>query len=190
MGKKPRVPEQTVLAEAPSVRKGEVFRATPTGLRRLQTQELRGGGKHNKIDEIPYWRISSVSYEEKVLRRGSHILAIAGMVMVLFGLAMPFALTLSTIQSLLSPLVSSNNLVGARNALLVPDIAMFLAGTLLVATRFPRKIREGWWQVKDLTGDELFGWQVAANAKGVEKFVNLVKQGIAQSQRSSEPGKH
>ncbi len=184
MGKKQHPHEQPALAEAPSLKKDEVFKATKTGLQRLRTQELRGGGTHNKIDEMPYWRISSVDYEEKVLRRGSHILAIAGMVMVLFGLATPFALSLTTIQSLASRLVSSNNLIGFRNALLVPDIAMVLLGVLLVASKFPRKIREGWWQLKDLTGNQLFEWQIAARARGVENFVNVVREGIARSQLS------
>lgn len=184
MGKKPL--EKTVLAEAPSIREGEVFKATPRGLQRLRTQQLRGGGKHHKIDELPYWRISSLSYEEKVLRKGSHLLAMAGIVMALFGLGMPVALSLTTIQSFLATLVSSTELIGIRNALLVPNIAMILAGTFLVGATFPRTRREGWWQLKGLTGNELFGWQVAANARGVKEFINVVKRGIALSELPEE----
>ncbi len=189
MGKNDTFPEHPVLAEAPSVKKGEVFKATKIGLQRHRTQELRDGGKHNRVDDMPYWRVSSVSYEEKVLRRGSRVLAIVGLVMVLFGLGAPVVASLATVQSLISHMVSSSNLIGVRNALLVPDVATVLLGIALVARKFPRKVREGWWQLKDLTGNEMFGWQMTARARGIENFVDVVKQGIALS-RSSESDRY
>ena len=97
-GQKGAVP----LAEAPSVRKDEIFRATSSSLERLQTGKLRSGGQYNRVDELPYSRITSMNFEERVMRRGSKPLAILGIVLLIFGLGVPAVSTLVSMVPLQS----------------------------------------------------------------------------------------
>ncbi len=168
------------LAEASSVRKGEIFRATKTGLTRLQTGELRSGGKYNRTDELPYHRITSMSYEERVMTRGSKPLSIVGVALVMVGLGIP---ALSTLVSMLP--LSGNNISGLSNSLALPDLAGVSLGVYLLASKFPRKAKEGWWQIKgeDLTSDDLRGWQIAANQKGVDELVGVVREGVSRAKK-------
>ncbi len=168
------------LAEAPSIRKGEIFRATKTGLTRLQTGELLSGGKYNRTDELPYHRITSMSYEERVMTRGSKPLSLLGVALVLVGLGIP---ALSTLISMIS--FSGNRISGLNNALALPDLAGVSLGVYLLASKFPRKAKDGWWQIKgeELTSDDLRGWQIAANQKGVDELVSAVREGVSRAKR-------
>lgn len=170
------------IAEAPSVRRDEIFRATKTGLERLQTSKLRSGGKLHRIDELPYHRIASLSYEERVISRGSKPLTILGILLLLVGLGLP---ALTSLVSTFSSQVPGSRIAGLTGALALPDIAGVAIGVALLASKFPRKTKEGWWQVKgqDLTHEDQRGWQVAAGQKGTEELVKAVREGISQSAR-------
>lgn len=177
-GRKGAVP----LAEAPSLRKDEVFRATSNGLERLQTGKLRNGGQYNRIDELPYSRITSMNYEERVMRRGSKPLSVLGLVLLLFGLGVPAVTTLVSMIPLQS---QATRISGLTNELALPGIAIVTVGVYLVASKFPRKASEGWWQVKgeDLTAEDLRGWQIAADQKGVDELVSVVREGVSRAKR-------
>jgi hypothetical protein len=177
-GRKGTVP----LAEAPSVRKDEVFRATSNGLERLQTGKLRNGGQYNRIDELPYSRITSMNYEERVMRRGSKPLSVLGLVLLLFGLGVPAVTTLVSMIPLQS---QATRIGGLTNELALPGIAIVTVGVYLVASKFPRKASEVWWQVKgeDLTAEDLRGWQIAADQKGVDELVSVVREGVSRAKR-------
>ena len=73
------------------------------------------------------------------------------------------------------------------NGLALPGIALVSVGVYLVASKFPRKASEGWWQVKgeDLTAEDLRGWQIAADQKGVEELVSVVREGVSRAKRPS-----
>ncbi len=180
LGKPSNATKTEALAEAPSVRKDEAFRATKHGLERLQTGKLRKGGKYNRIEEMPYHRITSMSYEERIMAKGSLVVASLGIILVLLGLGLP---AISTFTHVLSGIVNGNSVGGIKNALILPDLATISIGVYLLASKFPRKAKEGWWQIKGqgLTADELHGWQVAANEKGIEKFVSTVKEGMSRT---------
>ncbi len=171
------------VAEASSIRKGEIFRATNNGLERLQTRELRSGEKYNRIDELPYDRITSMSYEERVLHRGSRFLSLAGITLLLVGLGIP---ALSTLLPIISAQLQANHISGLQNALAIPDLAGVSLGVFLLANGFPRKVKEGWWQVKgqNLTADDLHGWQIAGNAEGADKLVKEVKERISRARKA------
>jgi len=170
------------VAEASSVRKGEIFRATKNGLERLQTGELRSGGKYNRIDELPYHRITSMSYEERITTRGSKLLSILGVVLVLAGLGIP---ALSALISMASLQVQGNKIGRLNNALALPDLAGVSLGVYLLASRFPRKAKEGWWQIKgeNFAPDELHGWQIASNQKGADELVKAVREGVSLTRK-------
>ncbi len=172
------------LVEAPSVRKGEIFRAAGKGLQRLRTEELRSGGKYNRIDELPYNRITSMSYEERVMRRGSRIISGLGIILVLVGVGIP---TLSTLLPIFTAQVLVSKIAGFENALVLPDLASVSLGVFLLASRFPRKVKEAWWQVKgqDLTPDTFHGWQIAGNTDGADRLVTAVKDGMLQARKAS-----
>ncbi len=180
MGKPSAFTSNEGVVEAPSIRKGEVFRATKHGLTRHQTGELRNGGKFNRTDELPYHRITSMSYEERVMSKGSKPLSILGIALVLAGLGIP---ALSTLISMI-PLPGSK-VSGLSNSLALPDLAGVSLGVYLLASKFPRKAKDGWWQIKgeDLTSDDLRGWQIAANQKGVDQLVDTIREGISRAKR-------
>ncbi len=167
------------LAQAPSVRKDEIFRATKTGLERLQTSKLRSGGKQNRIDELPYHRISSISFEERVVTRGSKPLSILGAFLLLIGLGLP---ALSGLISMANFPVQSARVAGLAQSLAIPNLAGVAVGVGLLASRFPRSTREGWWQVRslDLAPDDQRGWQVAAGETGADELVRTVREGISR----------
>ena len=168
------------LAEAPSVRKGEIFRATKHGVERLQTGKLRGGGKYNRMEELPYHRITSMTYEERIFTRGSLILSGVGILLLLVGLGVP---ALSTFSQLFSGVARTSNVSVLENALLLPDLAMISLGASLLAFKFPRRHKDGWWQIKghDQSAGEMHGWQVLASQKGVENFIHTVKEGMSRA---------
>ena len=146
-------------------------------------RELHGGGKYNRKDELPYNRITSVSYEERVLHRGSRVLTGLGVMLMLVGLGIP---TLSTFPMLATQLIASK-IAGIQNALVLPDLATLSIGVYLLASRFPRKLRDGWWQVRgqDLTVDDFHSWQIAGSAKEADLLVSTVRQGISQARNAS-----
>jgi hypothetical protein len=168
------------IAQAQSVRKDEVFRATRTGLERLQTNKLRSGGKQNRMDELPYHRISSVSFEERVVTRGSKPLSVLGVFLLLMGLGLP---ALSGLVSMLNFPGQSARIAGLGESLALPDLAGVAIGVGLLASRFPRSTREGWWQVRglDLAPEDQRGWQVAAGEKGADDLVRAVREGISRA---------
>jgi hypothetical protein len=172
------------VAEAPSVRKDEVFRATRTGLERLQKSKLRGGGEYNRLDELPYHRIASLSYEERVTTRGSKVLSVAGAILLLVGLGIP---AFSSLMSMVSLHVPSSRIAGLTDSLALPNLTVAALGIGLLASKFPRRSKERWWQVKglDLTPEDQRGWQVAAGEKGAEELVRAVKEGVS---RTTSPG--
>ncbi len=185
MGKKVRTPKDELLAEAPSVRKGEVFRATRTGLERVQVNELRNGGKYHRKDQLPYNRIATVSHEKKVTRKGSWILAAVGVVFLLGGIGVP---GLSLIPNL--PVhVGGSRLSILGNAFSLQNLAISLIGFLLLGSRFPRRSSEEWFQIRapDLGQDEYNGWQIAASSAKSEKLVETVLDGINRSRPTLGP---
>jgi len=171
------------IAQAHSVRKDEVFRATKTGLERLQTNKLRSGGRQNRIDELPYHRISSVSFEERVVTRGSKLLSVLGVFLLLMGLGLP---ALSGFISVVNFPGQGARVVGLGESLAVPDLAGVAIGVGLLASRFPRSTREGWWQVRglDLAPEDQRGWQVAAGERGADDLVRAVREGISRAANS------
>jgi hypothetical protein len=177
-GQKGTVP----LAEAPSVRRDEIFRATGSGLERLQTGKLRSGGQFNRIDELPYSRITSMNFEERVMRRGSKPLSVVGLVLLLFGLGVPAVTSLVSMIPLQS---QAARIGGLTNELALPGIAIVTLGVYLVASKFPRKASEVWWQVKgeDLTAEDLRGWQIAGDHNGVDELVRVVREGVSRAKR-------
>ncbi len=179
MGRTRRQSGVGTVAEAPSVRKDEVFRATKTGLERLQKGKLRGGGRYNRLDELPYHRIASLSYEERVMRRGSKALSVVGVILLLVGLGIPAVSSLVSIASLQVP---GSRIAGLTDSLALPNLAGVALGVGLLVSKFPRRAREGWWQVKglDLTPEDQRGWQVAAGEKGAEELVRAVKEGVSR----------
>ncbi len=170
------------ILEAPSVRKDETFRVTKTGLERLQSSKLRNGGKHHRIDELPYHRIASLSYEEKVTTRGSKTVTAVGIILLLFGLGLP---ALTGVVSMLSLQVQGARISGLTDSLAIPNLAGVAIGIALLATKFPRRTSEGWWQVRgeDLSHEDQRGWQVAAGQKGTDELVRAIREGIALSAR-------
>ena len=166
------------VVTAPSVRRDELFRATRTGLERVQSGKLRSGSKFNRTDVLPYGRITSLSYEEKVITHGSRVLGALGVILLLFGIAVP-ALSSVNLGSVLPGL--GGRIPGLTGSLALPSIAGLTVGVALLASKFPRKSRERWWQVKgqDMTLEDQRGWQVAAGEGGAEELVNAVREGIA-----------
>lgn len=182
MGKKQvRTPKSELLAEAPSVRKGEVFRATNRGLERLQVNELRNGGKYNRKDELPYHRIASVSLEEKVSKRGSWILSSLGVILLLAGIGVP---SLSIIPTFPVHVVASRLSI-LMNAFAFQNLTSSAVGFLLLASRFPRKTTDEWWQIRGygLGQDEYNGWQISSKSKDSAKLVDAVRDGIAKTDK-------
>ncbi len=179
MGKKVRTPKDELLAVAPSVRKGELFRATSRGLERVQVNEMRNGGKHQRKDELPYSRISSVSHEEKVTRKGSWVLAAVAVVLILAGIGIP---GLSMIPSLAGH-VTGSRLSILEDGLALQNISSYTIGFLLFALAYPRKTSDKWWQIRGpgLSQDEHNGWQISAGAKESARLVDAVRDGINRS---------
>ena len=172
------------IAQAASVRKDEVFRATTTGLERLQTSKLRSGGKQHRIDELPYHRITSVSFEERVVTRGSKLLSVLGMFLLLMGLGLP---VLSGLVSMVNFPGQGARIAGLGQSLALPDLVGVAVGVGLLASKFPRSTREGWWQVRglDLAPEDQRGWQVAADQRGADDLVRAVKEGISRAANPS-----
>ena len=171
------------IAQANSVRKDELFRATKTGLERLQTNKLRSGGRQNRIDELPYHRISSVSFEERVVTRGSKPLTVLGLFLLLMGLGLP---AFSGLISMANFPGQGAKIAGLGESLALPDLAGVAIGVGLLASRFPRSTREGWWQVRglDLAPEDQRGWQVAAGERGADDLVRAVREGISRAANS------
>ncbi len=114
------------------------------------------------------------------MTRGSKPLSIVGVALVMVGLGIP---ALSTLVSMLP--LSGNSISGLNNSLALPDLAGVSLGVYLLASKFPRKAKEGWWQIKgeDLTSDDLRGWQIAANQKGVDELVGVVREGVSRANK-------
>ncbi len=147
---------------------------------RVQKSKLRSGGEHNRVDELPYHRIASLSYEERVIKRGSKPLAALGIILLLAGLGLP---ALTGLSSMLPLQLQSSRIAGLNGSLALPDIAGVVLGVGLLASKFPRRASEGWWQVKglDLTPEEQRDWQVAAAGEDAEELVLAVREGMARA---------
>lgn len=88
---------------------------------------------------------------------------------------------------MLASQVIASKVAGLQNSLVLPDLATVSIGVYLLASRFPRKLKEGWWQVKGqgITADDFHGWQISGNAREADQLVNAVKQGISQASKTS-----
>ena len=150
-------------------------------MERLQVNELRNGGKYNRKDELPYNRISSVSLEEKVSRRGSWILTGIGLLLLLGGIGIP---GLSLIP--VSPVhAAARQLSLLMNVSALQSFTLTTIGFVLLASRYPRKTSDEWWQVRgpDLGQDE-YGWQIAGKTAESEKLVETIREGISSTRKS------
>ena len=128
---------------------------------------------------MPYSRITALVHEERVISHGSKPLGILGIMLLLFGLGAPTVG--SNLLSLL--LIPGSRIAGLTGSFSLPSIAMLFVGVGLIASKFPRRAREGWWQVKgqDMSAEDQRGWQIAGKAKGTEELVRAIKEGISSS---------
>ncbi len=80
---------------------------------------------------------------------------------------------------------------GLTEALAIPNLAGIAVGVGLLASKFPRSTREGWWQVRslDLAPDDQRGWQVAAGETGADELVRTIRGEISRVANFSSPKK-